>query len=708
MRPLKAQAKTAPPPVPPDRAHPWPEILTLSFIAGGSFILLLYFLREPVYSDDLTYWQFASDWLDRAAPTSKHVLSKNVLRFGFLLSVYLGKLLFGPTMASYHATALVYGIGLILAVYVLTRLFFPRSVALIAAALLITSPIFLEDATVLVPDWPSMFWVVLGLILLIVAARRDEPRANILWGAFGGAALFMALWVKEQAAPLLPILAVSVILFFGWRRAWPTLVAAATSGSLLLGGELVLLWSLYGDPFFRVNKLLGGHLAAAGGAWVEIGLVDSDLTWGDLGGRYLDLVGSTSSGAIVLVLAGLTLLVSVATRSQRLLFFALPAAVGFGFVAFSVGSLEPLTPLLRTKARYLALGWVFFMPLIAAGMWALFNAAGRILKRHVAVWRVQPSLLASMVTVIAGTALAGLGVTEAREMPHFIRTGEDGVHRTVDLVQAAEARRDPFDRIVTDFRTATALRMSLPEDERGPLETFNLAQEGRVDSSEFFDEGDLVVINRKRIAADGRRHPSGGVPHFFMVPPLHWHQVGSSSEVADFRIYHVTEKGDGTVTQRLGRGANGLVTRFHGYIYDHTPGHMRENVTEDEAKFALRESEDARILLGTGRDHMPPDGPDAGRLQLPEPGRFGVRVWLHIPPTIEMEAAWVRTYDTKGVQQRERLRRVADRRGENAVSYAGSLHVNPQKDETFRVLLVLKGSGTVTVDRISPVLMSRE
>lgn len=685
-----------------ERFRWWPEGLTLAIVAVGTLLLLLYFLREPVMSDDLTYWRFSSAWSKGKEPQLP-----NHHRLAFLLSAYLGRMALGPTMASYYVVTLTYGVALALASYVVTRLFFPRPVAFAGAGLLATSPLFLQDATVLVPDWPVMFWVLVGIALLVVASRQSRSFWTMLVGGGGGATFFLALSVKEQVAPLLPVVAVCVIVGVGWRDTWRPLAAAAVSGLALVAGELVFFAAAYGDPLHRVHSLLGGHLQeASGGSWVRRGLVEPDLTWVDLGGRYLAAAGSTTSGRMLLVLGALALGVALVTRSRGLLLFAVPGVLGAAFVAFAVVSVDPLVPLLRTKVRYLAMGLVFFTPLIAAAAWTVANGVWGLVER-----RVRGSVTG--VGSVAGLAVLGMaaivgyvGVAEARDMPEFIRTGGDGVHRTVEVIRDLQEQPGLVDRVMTDGRTATAVRMALPREKRDLVNTFNLAKRGRVDSPSAFREGDIVVVNRKRIGADGRRHPSGGVPRFFLIPPLRW-ELSGVSDFADFRIYRVSGEGRGTNVTRLAESDRNLARRFHGYVYGKSPGTIDGRPGKRGMRFTLRNTEDARVLLGAGRDHRPPEHRDAQRLAVPEAGRLGVQVWLKVPPKVEVKAAWARTYDGDGVAQRERLRRTADRRGRtNGVSYAGSLSVDPDVDQTFRVLVVLEGTGEATVDRVSPVLLT--
>jgi len=749
------------------------ELLTMAALAAATIAVLSTFRREPVFSDDLGYWERWDGRYRRSGMANPHRL---VMAF----SAEVARWVFGHSMAAYNAVGIAYAVGLIVVIYLLTRLMFPRAVAVAAALLLLTSSVFLQDATLLVPDWASMFWFTAGLLLLVHAARpfllvsnttidgrptMDESRPQSLgarpaetgtrqntaspdesadvvavddrarpetpWRATAlaltaGLLFHLAIFSKEGSLPILLAVPICMLLVTHARRAIKLTAIAAGSTAVFAVVEMGIMWHLYGDPLRRVNVVLGGHvgrrLSERLGGSVQSGAGDSEpatggevvaatsttlADWWALADRYLHPLTSTINGTIVVWLAALTLAIIlvaiVAQRSRRLAFFAVLTVIGLGSVVFGVGSINPLVPILSMKFRYLALGWVFLMPLIAAAVWTLgASAAHKVSKES----RKIANIAGIGLLVAAIGPPVGLGFYEATQQPIFVRNGADGLSQTARRINELQQQGIQPHRIVADGRTQQGLRIQLRGDDMEML---------RSATSNFgsVEPGDLVVVNRKRIGRTGYSGGRDALPESVMIPPANWRYLGEA-DFADIFIYYI-EDVETAPLQSLSTTGNDISGLLRGSQLDGDDAEFGWQREGGGLFLWMQDIRNARIVTGHGsHPRAPSHGDDPIQLAINEPGRFGVRVELHVGAEAEIRGFWLRTYGDDGeIRQNVRLYRVTEEDRVSTpqftvpletmepVSFATSLQVDPAVDRTYRVVGFASGSGIITVDRIA-------
>jgi hypothetical protein len=716
---LSRPASPAPAAVERPQALRWSDAPIVGVLALVSVVVLVTFRREPVFSDDLVYWM-RWDRLDEPSGMA------NDYRLAIVASAQLARLVFGNTLAAYNAVGILYGVGLVVAVYLLTRLLFPRVVAAGSALLLLTTPVFLEDATLLLPDWPSMFWFVAGLGLLVYAATRLEPgRQQTLVAAAAGLCMFLSLSVKDGSFPILIAVPLCLLLITDVRRAVRLTFTAAATSLLFLVVEFGILAAIYGEPLVRLRVILTGHVGSrtteALGGGVErqeappAGPDPDLLTWGDLAERYVDPITRTTTGRWLLVLAGLALVVTLASRSRRVWFFGVPAIIGTGFVVFGVGSVQPIVPLLSMKFRYLSLGWVFLVPLIVIALWTLARGiAGWVAARLSAPASVVSGTAATVVVVAVGL-LTVSGLSDALDRPVFVRSGEDGIRQFHAMVDERHAGPNAFDRIVTDGRTLNGLAIGLPAEDHHLIEEAELLIHPETSEVAAIRPGDLVIVNRKRAGVarfPEESHLNDPLPEDVLVPPPHWRLVGST-DIQNFRFYLVEEPGvppdaaDGLLGV-TGQEATGLV---RSGLPGSDRGQVAEQRSEQGVALSAVEVDRLRVVLGEGGHTRAPGGEEAELLGITEPGRLGVRVELHVERGVEVLAFWLRTYGPDGrVLQNSRMYQATDEERVSPaafptdgqpISFADHVDVDPAEDVAFRVVGFAEGTGLITVDRIA-------
>src|SRR5688572_10119472 len=126
-------------------------------------------LREPSGSDDCSCFEYASGKMAGAAHHRQ--------RYVLLASTWLAQAVFGYTTTAYYAISFCYGLGLVLASYLLTRSFAGPLLSFVAAVMVLALPDLLENLTVLMPDVPGQFWLVLGLYgFLRFFTAEAQPR----------------------------------------------------------------------------------------------------------------------------------------------------------------------------------------------------------------------------------------------------------------------------------------------------------------------------------------------------------------------------------------------------------------------------------------------------------------------------------------------------------------------------------------------------
>jgi hypothetical protein len=498
------------------------DVAVVAALAVAAATAFFVFLHEPLLSDDLSYFESA-DKLLGWEPTGR---SANAHRFGLIAVAALSRLLFGETMTALYGVPLILNTLALVAVYLFGRLFFPRWVAFGGAAVLLSQPLFLRDFSFLLPDWPAMFWLVGGFSALVVAVRAGPAtrRRRVLSALVSGAMFFVAVWTKESTLPMLaavPLLLWAVDRDSRWRR---TVVIAV--GAFLVGlvGEVLVSWSLFDDPFSRWSAITSGHLETAASGFTDKG---ETWTWATLTTRYLGMMAESMAGRLLLLATPIALVITVVTRDRRLVLFGALALFGAVFVSLAVVSLDPLSPLLRTKSRYFSMCLAFLPAFVVGAGWVATDRV-RAMDRHFG------SLILHWVLVVSLLGV-GLGFVGAFHDPTLIRNGSDLIGDTRHVLSGLE--RSPtldLDRVFVDNRTIRALRLYLPDSRfKG------LVADGRltVASSGSVPSHSVVVVNLSWL-----EDLDGLLPVWLTDPPVNWISLASSSSPARGQVWYVLDR----------------------------------------------------------------------------------------------------------------------------------------------------------------------
>ncbi|HEX7597486.1 MAG TPA: glycosyltransferase family 39 protein, partial [Polyangia bacterium] len=247
------------------RGHPYEIVLGV-----GLFAFFLYKLGDltlPYFWDELGVYGRAAVYLhDHKLGLLPANLPPELSRGHPLLLVFLAASLFrvfGASTTVAHVFVFFLAVSLLVSVFWIARAHWNAKVGLAAAALLAVQPLFLAQSTLLLPELP------LALAVLWTMASFHSRR---YW--LGGICLALAIFVKETALVLGPVLGLMVLA--DWIRSRPSWKTALWGFLALIGPAL-----LYG-LFLLIQKRQNG--------WYFFPLHEShmDFHWPAMKGKLID------------------------------------------------------------------------------------------------------------------------------------------------------------------------------------------------------------------------------------------------------------------------------------------------------------------------------------------------------------------------------------------------------------------------------------
>ncbi len=354
------------------------HVLCILVLVVLSTLLFREVLQEPLMSDDCSYFEYA-------AGNQPEYVDSNGQRVGFILFIKLFLAIFGYTATAYYATALAAFLTLGLSCYALLSLSNPPVIALVLALITIVEPGLLGISTLVLPEIAAIFWFVFGLFFVVLGLREEVSEKTRLLNVLAAAGCFFcAVWTKETTAFL--CVAVPVYLIIHWRekqvRKCLLYLSAFTVGILIIEATAYLI--VFGDPFYRINVILGGHVHGARELWIDQGRVPMNYSWSQMLTRFIHLlwkgnfytsnpVWNVAFYPTYLVLTGLSLVWSIFSKNRVVHLLSLAIVLGFLGMSLAPVKLDPLVPLLRTKHRYITIITLLSSLLVMFGMAAFLR-----------------------------------------------------------------------------------------------------------------------------------------------------------------------------------------------------------------------------------------------------------------------------------------------------------------------------------------------
>lgn len=352
---------------------------------GFAFFLLALLLRLACFtgliaSDDVYYATYAQQIAEGRYALEYHHFA---IRFGLILPVGLLYALFGvnewstigvPFFASSLSVVLLALIG--------AKLFGIRAGG-IAGILLVSFPLQLHYASILVPELVAECYVLLALLIYV----RTEERAPMAFGALAGAFIGIAYLTKE------PALFVAAALFIDAARQgrWRNVLGIALGIGVVIAVEHAYYLSLTGDLLFRVHAMAKHNL------YVTDGRGEVDIA--NLGYRLIKeyprmmLIpgvywGIHSLAAVILAAVALVRF----RRDRRAHFLAFWAALPWIYLNFGTSSFNHFIPI-PAAPRYIEF---VYPPLFLLAGWVLADFISN------AAWARRLVLSLTAVAVLSG------------------------------------------------------------------------------------------------------------------------------------------------------------------------------------------------------------------------------------------------------------------------------------------------------------------
>jgi hypothetical protein len=502
---------------PTRRAWPWRDWLIVLLLLAGYAVLQHAFVRPPQPSDQLHYL------VDAAALPQATWPAHQALRIGLTIPVWALTRLFGYSEAAYYGVPFLTTAALVVTTYWLARLLDSRAAGVISAVVIVANPYVLDDSSQLLPDLPAATLVMISLTLLLWLWRRSDttqPPDRVAGAVLVviGLLLGWAYLIREFIVCWYPVVALAVVMMGLPRRWWQRIVAGAAA---TFAFELAWGAVFFGTPFARIHAALNQPASAPWRVVQREELIADGL----IPDTHLEMLIAMPralvefrTGWVLVVLAVALLLGVVLVREPGLRLMALWVAVPVVLLTavIQVAWLFDTRILRAEKLRY----WLpVFPPLVVGGVVAII-ALGR--------WLGREHGRGAAVTVVAGVALLGLGMTAADfdAKQHATRNGQN---QFLELREWAATSGQACDVLWLDRdqwrSTDRWIQLYLHTFWGRPLWQGEIRYVNTGDRFVDIEDLDRGALVRSEFAVRRRRTEGLPVAHWLRWPPNRWERL---------------------------------------------------------------------------------------------------------------------------------------------------------------------------------------
>lgn len=699
-------------PVPLTRPGALPDVLLGGLALVATHLMFLWSRREPVFSDDLSYWSKAGGWTlplvdggesstgSNMAPGALASSTANDHRMLLHLAVLLARVVLGDTPTAFAAVPYLAAMGAALGTFLLVARLTDATSGFVAVIALLALVPFQRNIAVLTPDWPAAALVALSVALLVIALTMAASWRRTLTAVASGLTVGAAFGVSEQATfAILGMGLIAAVLLFRGRSA--VVLAWSAGGIAAFLADMGASWVLTGSPLGRIQALIGGghvggRIQAARSASVaperfvvetDPGLEGAPVTWPYLTMRYLDLLWTSAAGRLLLIaLVVAIFFVLVRWRRGEIALIGVTALTALAGVSLAATSIDPPIPLLRLNERYLApslpllvaFAVIAIHRLAVAIPWVLDGPRGQ-------QWR--PAKLA--LPAFAFLMLVG-GVADTSLDPRFVRNGETAMRD----IAAHVANTDGPVTVWADFRTAQGIHLFLDPVDRSRVTYLTSFDTGAAERSTPSTPVNLAVLNLKRFSCgtDYRGSCVNPVPTSAAWPDATLDVIEAGYPFSDIRL--AVPAPDATVRAFEWRALDAAFTAF---LQRGATGGL---VDAGGGAFLLDAATDVRVALGPGDGFSASDPPETLMLRSGDRAHVAVEVgWS--------EGVWVRRVEARtfGPDGRllDRSRLYVTGSNGDRVTFGGAVPLRDAASVT--IFAIIAGSGEATFG--SPVVAER-
>jgi len=513
-----------------DAVRRLPSWAVALLLVAGYQVVQIVLLEAPVRRDPETYLRLATEVFEDTAK------GHHGGRIGLLIPTWVSWKVFGFSEATYYFVPLLSGAVLVASTFTLGRVLFGRGVGVAAGVLVFFNPFILTDSSHLFPDLPATAWFTAGMAILVFVADRAKrgeewDRRAHLWLAAAGLAFAMAYLSKESIALFSPLAP-----FAWWRLRVPWRPFLFTAGSALVVfiGEMVFQAVLMGDPFRRIDIILGRGEGGAGTASRAISAAEFQDTPAKSFSAFPRLLWGEARSSVVYLGFGVIAVVA-AVWSRKTRFVIVASWIVWMWLLFGLLGLvvqESGGRIIRLeKLRY----WIpMFPPLVIGGVAALTEATRGVLERWQTPWSARAAMAVPMVVLVMAAGVGLRAVVNGGD--YYITTPAESAYRELRTWLADNG--DGYETIWADGNTTRHLRMYVVGTFGSAVWDGNIEQI-RTDSAkpwtttkvEAIGPADLVLFDP---SGWGGTNKPEAVPEFVLARPDDWSLVFAAGE---FLVY---------------------------------------------------------------------------------------------------------------------------------------------------------------------------
>ena len=430
------------------------------------------------------------------------------LRFGVTVPTAFFFSLFGINQYSLTAWPFILSLLGIVIAFFLGRELYDESTGLVAALIYSIVPLDMRMASELQPNLPGAFFANFGILLLVLASKRNEFRSRIILASSAGLVFWLSWLCKESVIYLLPF----VIGYCIWLARRDRSNRAIISGFVitfifLLIAEAIFHYSYTHDPFYRYNVTEENYRLSKTWFFAE------GAPFGWMSGHYYEALWNrilvagpkvifleTQFGGVTLA-ALLATIYALVTRNRKVLF---PALWFFSIVIlfnFGSTSFQTYTPLPLFPAHLFPL--ILPAVLTVAGLFKSIDSKRGVVERK----SISGLNFLRVLTIILIFTLSCNG---------FWRNFLDGPQSRLEAESAKIAR--PSDQVFTDNRTVVGMQFfwGYPDE----ANTHEIEEKRASD----IPVGSYVLINRFRLDRLSSYYDYL-LPQFYDNVPENWEKV---------------------------------------------------------------------------------------------------------------------------------------------------------------------------------------
>ncbi|MEK6984242.1 MAG: glycosyltransferase family 39 protein [Nanoarchaeota archaeon] len=382
------------------------RLLLLLIILLGLSLRLLFFSGMGV-SDDLSYSRYAYG-------IGKGIDEKSTLtlatRLGIIYPTALAYSLFGVNDFTSVIFVLLTSIGNIILIFYLGKLLFNEKIGLMGALLMSIFPLEVVNATKLLTDVPSAFFMAFGVYVFLYAEKKIKP---FLYYLISGILIGIGYLIRESA---LLIVLFFVIYIIHKRHIKKEYFFVPIGLILIFGIEFFLLYKLTGNPIYRFTTVQDFLLDA----YIRLDYFGRlRFPQGLLHYPYVILINSIISYFYIFIFISIIYFVSIRKRdAYLLLFWFIPLLLYLSFGSASIFRYLPF----KADPRYLSIITLPGMLLIAL----FLSEKGAVIKKI-----VMPAALTVLIIASIGTVHANKErnlLKDLREVYPFLKNIENTIY----------------------------------------------------------------------------------------------------------------------------------------------------------------------------------------------------------------------------------------------------------------------------------------